>query len=78
MRNINLVNIPKKKLKRNELVTFAKEDMQGVEFYHSNAIVNTVNIWGIELKRIFLDNGSSFDILSANKCMKNEISEDEY
>src|SRR3954468_1209963 len=63
-RSINVVEPPKKKLRSSEPITFSNEDMWGVGYPHSDAIVLTVNLGGIEVRRVLVDNGSSCDILS--------------
>ena len=46
-----------------ESITFTKEDAQGVQFSHDNAVVVSLNIANYDIRRILVDNGSSADIL---------------
>src|SRR4051812_8490945 len=63
-RYINVVEPPKKKLRSSEPITFSDEDMRVVGYPHSDAIALTINLGGVKVRRILVDNGSSCDILS--------------
>lgn len=44
-------------------ITFTKEDSQGVQHPHDDALVVTLIIANHQTRRILIDNGSSADIL---------------
>ena len=62
--SIHVVEPPRKKLRSSEPITFSDEDIRGVGHPHSDAIVLTVNLGGVEVRRVRVNNGSSDDILS--------------
>ena len=59
----NVLAIPPKRQKIEEPITFTKEDAQGVQFPHNDAIVVSLNIANYDVRRILVDNESSADVL---------------
>lgn len=47
-------------------ITFTKEDVKGVHHLHSDALVITISIKGLNVHRIPADNGSSVNLLAYN------------
>jgi len=62
-RSVNQVNGDVDMVKCADPVTFSDQDMEGVNFPHSDAIVIKANIGGMEVRRLLIDDGSSCDII---------------
>ena len=50
----------------NTTITFGPEDAAGVVFPHHDALLISAFISGMEVRRVFIDGGSSADILFAS------------
>lgn len=55
-------------------IVFSKEDDDGIQFPHNDAIVVTLNIKNYDIHRIFIDNESSMDVLYFDAVLKMRIS----
>lgn len=56
------------------LITFTKEDNQGVQFLYNDVVILTLNVKNYDVHCILIDNGSSIDVLYYNTLQKIGIS----
>lgn len=45
------------------VISFGSKDMEGIRFPHNNALVIQVKVTNYEIQRIFVDSGSSFNVI---------------
>ena len=58
------------------MITFTKEDAQGIQFPHTNAFVVILNIINYDIRHILIDNRSSVDVLFCDAFLKMKILDD--
>lgn len=67
---MNLVATNSSQTKCTDPITFIEKDMERVNFPHFDAIIIKVNLRGVEMRRLLVDNGSYCDILCLGAFMK--------
>lgn len=55
---------PRKKFPLQETIVFNSESIDGTHSFNTDAFVVIVNIGGVDIRNLEVDNGSLFDILS--------------
>lgn len=70
---VHMVETAQIKSKCPNLVIFTDNDMKGVNFLHSDAITVIVNVGSVEIRRLFINNGSSCEILFLEAYLKMKI-----
>ncbi|XP_073117756.1 uncharacterized protein [Elaeis guineensis] len=67
---------PMKKLRPDDVITFTEEDVRGIQTLHDNAVVISATIANYDVKKNFVDNGSSTNILFYSTFSRMRLSTD--
>ena len=65
-----------KKLRPDDVITFTEEDVQGIQTPHDDAVVVSATIANYDVKKIFVDNESSTNVLFYSTFSRMRLSAD--
>ena len=67
---------PTKRPRPDDVITFTEEDVRGIQTPHDDAIVVSTTIANYDVKRIFVNNGSSTNVLFYSTFSRMRLSAD--